>query len=171
MSTLPGMADGPYFVEKFDTFFAEMPVAVETVTFVLEKDGQWKAASYLILPRSGANKEVKSAAVTAAETWLAGIDAGNYSQSWKEAAVFFQAAITEDGWNAALTDVRKPLGDLVSRNLKSAQTTKSLPGAPEGEYVVMQFDTSFAAKKTAVETVTFRREKDALWRAAGYYIK
>jgi hypothetical protein len=113
----------------------------------------------------------ETAAVVAAEAWLAGIDAGNFAQSWKDAAALFQAAITEAGWNAAVTGVRKPLGALVSRKLKSAQYTKSLPGAPDGEYVFMQFDTSFAAKKTAVETVTFMLEKDGSWRAAGYFIK
>jgi hypothetical protein len=35
----------------------------------------------------------------------------------------------------------------------------------------MQFDTSFANKKSAVETVTFMQEKDGNWKAAGYYIK
>jgi len=37
--------------------------------------------------------------------------------------------------------------------------------------VVMQFDTSFSNKKSAVETVTFVQEKDGKWKAAGYYIK
>lgn len=110
-------------------------------------------------------------AVTAAQTWLAAIDAGNYSQSWKEASPFFKAAVSEQSWNASMESFRKPLGDLVSRKLKSAQSCQSLPGAPDGEYVVMQFDTSFAAKKTAVESVTFSLEKDGLWRAAGYFIK
>lgn len=32
-------------------------------------------------------------------------------------------------------------------------------------------DTSFENKKSAVELVTFVREKDGYWRAAGYYIK
>jgi len=175
MTASPGMADGPYFVAKFDTSFAAMPAAVETVTFVREKDGRWKAAAYLILPGSDAKKEpatpAEKEAVAAAEAWLAGIDAGGYPQSWKDAASTFQAAITGAGWDAALAGVRKPLGALVSRKLKSARYTRSLPGAPDGEYVFMQFDTSFAAKKSAVETVTFMREKDGSWRAAGYYIK
>jgi serine/threonine protein kinase len=175
VSALPGMADGPYFVAKFDTSFAQMQAAVETVTFVLEKDGQWKAAAYHILPAEGATKEPalpsETAAVSAAETWLAGIDAGSYSQSWKDAAAFFKKAITEAGWSAAVTGVRQPLGALVSRKLKSAQYTRSLPGAPDGEYVFMQFDTSFAAKIAAVETVTFMKEPDGTWKAAGYLIK
>ena len=66
---------------------------------------------------------------------------------------------------------RKPLGNLVSRKLKSAQPATSLPGAPDGQYVVMQFETSFADKKSAVETVTFALEKDGRWRSTGYFIK
>ena len=71
----------------------------------------------------------------------------------------------------ALTGTRKPLGSLVSRKLSNERSTKSLPGAPDGNYVVMQFDTSFSNKKSAVETVTFVQEKDGKWKAAGYYIK
>jgi len=103
--------------------------------------------------------DVSKAAVSAAEKWLAAIDAGNYSLTWKDASAFFQAAVTEQAWNTSMENFRKPLGDLVSRKLKSAQQATSLPGAPDGEYVVMQFDTLFAAQKTAVETVTFTHEK------------
>jgi hypothetical protein len=46
-----------------------------------------------------------------------------------------------------------------------------LPGAPDGQYVVMQFETSFANKKSAIETVTFMLEKDGQWKSAGYFIK
>ena len=35
-----------------------------------------------------------------------------------------------------------------------------LPGAPDGQYLVLQFNTSFAEKKAAVETVTVGLEKD-----------
>jgi hypothetical protein len=66
---------------------------------------------------------------------------------------------------------RKPLGDLASRTLKSAQAMTKLPGAPDGQYVVMQFETSFANKKSAIETVTFMLEKDGQWKSAGYFIK
>jgi hypothetical protein len=62
------------------------------------------------------------------------------------------------------------LGKLVSRAVISAQTTTNLPGAPDGQYVVMQFNTSFTNKQSAVETVTFMLEKDGKWKAAGYYI-
>jgi hypothetical protein len=35
----------------------------------------------------------------------------------------------------------------------------------------MQFDSSFANKKTAIETVTFVLEADGQWKSTGYFIK
>ena len=67
--------------------------------------------------------------------------------------------------------VRTPLGKLVSRKVKSASYKTSLPGAPDGEYVVIEFETSFLNKKTAVETVTPMMDNDGNWRVSGYYIK
>ncbi len=106
-----------------------------------------------------------------AEAWLSQIDAGNYSKSWKEASEYFRGAVSEKGWVDALAGSRKPLGKLISRRLAKTQNAQSLPGAPDGHYVVIQFDTSFSNKKSAVETVTFMRERDGKWKAAGYYIQ
>jgi Protein of unknown function (DUF4019) len=118
-----------------------------------------------------ADEASEKAATAAAQAWLARIDSGGYATSWKEAFGYLRGASTEKGWVDALNGVRKPLGNLVSRKLAKSQNAQSLPGAPDGNYVVMQFDTSFANKKSAVETVTFIEEKDGKWKAAGYYIK
>jgi len=128
-------------------------------------DGTPKAVSPDSNPKAGSQK----AATVAAQTWLATVDDGQYAQSWDQASELFRKAITQDKWVSALESVRKPLGKLVSRAVISAQTT-NLPGAPDGQYVVMQFNASFANKKSAVETVTFMQEKDGKWKAAGYYI-
>jgi Protein of unknown function (DUF4019) len=63
------------------------------------------------------------------------------------------------------------MGQRLSRQLKQVQHTQTMPGAPDGDYVIMQFDTRFANKQAAVETVTFLQEKKGEWKAAGYYIK
>ena len=106
-----------------------------------------------------------------AQQWLALIDAGKFGESWETAAPYFKAAVFRNLWEYSMDTLRKPLGDLVSRKLKSATYTKSLPGAPDGEYVVLQFDTSFANKKEAVETLTPMLDKDGKWKVSGYYIK
>jgi hypothetical protein len=46
-----------------------------------------------------------------------------------------------------------------------------MPGAPDGEYYVIQYDTSFEKKKSAVETITPMVDKEGKWRVSGYYIR
>jgi hypothetical protein len=46
-----------------------------------------------------------------------------------------------------------------------------MPGAPDGEYVVVQFDTTFENKQTALESVVMMKQSDGSWRVAGYRIK
>jgi hypothetical protein len=106
-----------------------------------------------------------------AEQWLALVDAGNYAESWKTAAGYFQGAVSQEQWEHSLDAVRKPLGALISRKLKNAKYTKSVPGAPDAEYVILQFTTSFTNKKEAVETVTPMLDKCGTWKISGYYIK
>jgi len=110
-------------------------------------------------------------AQTSAQSWLALTDSGKYAESWQAGSALFKAAITQSKWADALTANRTPLGKVLSRKLKSATYTKTLPGAPDGEYVVIQYDTSFENKKEAVETITPMLDKDGKWRVSGYYIK
>jgi hypothetical protein len=111
-----------------------------------------------------------SPSVAAAQKWLALSDAGNFSENWRQASGLFRQAVTEATWNDQMNTFRKPLGDLISRQLISSQAATEMPGAPDGHYVVMQFQTSFAEKKSAVETVTFMLE-DGQWKSGGYFIK
>ena len=66
---------------------------------------------------------------------------------------------------------RDPFGKLTSRKFKSASYTKTLPGAPDGEYVVIQYESSFENKQSSAETITPMLDKDGRWRISGYYIK
>jgi hypothetical protein len=106
-----------------------------------------------------------------AEAWLALADAGKYAETWDEASQIFKSSVTKDAWLSALKGVRTPLGAVQARTLRSATYTTTLPGAPDGQYVVIQFDTSFQNKKSAVETITPMLDKDGKWRVSGYYIK
>ncbi len=118
---------------------------------------------------SDAGKE--AAAISAAEKWLATVDAGEYSSSWKEAAELFRNAVKPEQWEQSMQAARKPLGKLILRKVQTKIYKTALPGAPDGEYVVIQFETSFENKKTAIETVTPMMDKDGKWRVSGYYIK
>jgi hypothetical protein len=113
----------------------------------------------------------EDAAQAAAESWLKVVDAGDYAASWDQAAALFKGAVTKEQWTQAATGVRGPLGKLVTRKVKSREHKTSLPGAPDGKYVVVQFDTKFANKAAAVETVTPMLDPDGKWRVSGYFIR
>ena len=115
--------------------------------------------------------EIPEAAEKATLSWLSLTDRGRYEESWNNSASLFRAAITAADWERSLTSVRSPLGQLSSRELASATFASTLPGAPDGEYVVFQFSASFENKASAIETVTAMKDDDETWRVAGYYIK
>jgi beta-lactamase regulating signal transducer with metallopeptidase domain len=110
-------------------------------------------------------------AVHAAMAWLKNVDKKQYDISWSQSADYFRQAVSREQWGESMKSVREPLGKLVSRKIISKEYKTSLPGAPDGEYVVIQFQTSFENKKEAVETVTPMKDKDGVWRVSGYYIK
>jgi hypothetical protein len=124
----------------------------------------------LVVPVA-AQEAKEAAAEKSANAWLALVDEGDYEESWDDAAQFFKNAITKEKWAATVRGVRGPLGKLVSRKVKSRQYAETLPGAPDGEYVVIQYQTSFANKKSAIETVTPMLDPDGAWRVSGYFIR
>jgi len=117
-----------------------------------------------------ADSAMEKAAISEALKWLNEVDEGKYEESWNDAAEYFKKAVKKEQWVQCLQAVRKPLGNLVSRELKNSTYRTSLPGAPDGQYVVILFQTSFENKKSAIETVTPMMDKDGNWRVSGYYI-
>ncbi len=115
-------------------------------------------------------KEKESAAEAVALHWLQIVDAGNYGQAWEEAAPLLRDAISRDNWRRTMLNFRRSLGTVSSRTFKSVEYKTQLPGVPDGEYVLIQYDTSFENKKSSVETVTPMRDKDGKWKVSGYFI-
>ena len=136
-----------------------LPTWTDTIKNVLEQDSTQD------------NNEVKAAAIQAAESWLQLVDEDAYQQSWSEAAEFFRKNVSQEQWRNALEGARKPLGKMLSRKVKASIYTTEAPGAPDGQYVIIQFDTSFENKASAVETVTPMMDSDGQWRVSGYYIR
>jgi len=115
--------------------------------------------------------DAEKLALAAAESWLSLVDQGKYAESWDAAAEYLKNAVSKDDFVKSLNAARKPLGKLKSREVKSKEYRTSLPGAPDGEYVVIQFKTSMENKKSAIETVTPMLDKDGNWKVSGYYIR
>ena len=118
-----------------------------------------------------ANEIAEQAAVEAAEKWLALIDKNDTAESWNQAASVFKNAVTVEQWKESLDAAHSPIGKAISRQLKSKKYATELPGAPDGEYVVIEFETTFENKKNAVETVVPMKDADGEWRVSGYFVR
>lgn len=117
------------------------------------------------------NETAEQAAVEAAEKWLALIDKDEESESWNQAASMFKTALTAEDWKKALDSAHSPIGKAVSRKLKSKTYATELPGAPDGEYVIIEYETQFEKKRNGTETVVPLKDTDGEWRVSGYFIK
>jgi uncharacterized protein YdhG (YjbR/CyaY superfamily) len=94
-----------------------------------------------------------------------------YETSWDQAAALFKKSITKDQWKQAAAAAREPLGALTSRKVKSREYTEKIPGAPDGKYVILQYDSVFEKKASAIETVVAMVDPDGAWRTSGYFIR
>lgn len=111
------------------------------------------------------------AATQAAEAWLEIMDAAEYGKSWDVAASFFKTAVTKAQWEAAVVQARGPFEPMGGRQFLGAQYVTKLPGAPKGEYVVMQYEIRASDNTKLVETVTQMIDTDGEWRLAGYFVR
>ncbi len=110
-------------------------------------------------------------AEAAAKSWLALADAGKTGETFDQASSLFKAHAKKADWETQLKTVRAQFGAVKGRKLQSALFATSLPGAPDGQYVVIAFATQFENKANATETVTPMLDKDGTWRVSGYYIR
>ncbi|HEV7158618.1 MAG TPA: DUF4019 domain-containing protein [Caulobacteraceae bacterium] len=106
----------------------------------------------------------------AATAWAKLVDQGRYGESWRQAGALFRNGVTKAGWAQMVGRVRQPLGVVVSRRLTSQARSRSLPGAPDGDYDTLHFATVFTHKSSAVETIVLAREPSG-WRVDGYFIR
>ena len=83
----------------------------------------------------------------------------------------FKSKVAREQWVSAVRSVRGPLGAIQSRSFLAAVYKTEVSGAPDGEYVIIQYRASFEKKGEAVETITPMMEKDGVWRVSGYFIQ
>jgi hypothetical protein len=108
-------------------------------------------------------------ASTSGQKWLALLDDQKYEESWKQAGTMFRGEVTQEQWIASLQRFRDPLGSMISRASSRIDFAKTLRGAPDGDYAIIHFTTSFKNKSDVTERLTLVKE-DGKWQVAAYAI-
>lgn len=142
-------------------------IAAAVVTMALEGGAAGSAQS-----TGGVVSVAPSASLSAgsAREWLGLVDTHQWARSWDTAGGEFKSHISSPDWELKVRPVRVPLGAVSARALASVAKETALPGAPPGQYEILQFATSFANKPNSVETVTLVHEPEG-WKVIGYFIK
>lgn len=107
----------------------------------------------------------------AAVAWLDLLDSGQYAASWDQAAPQLQRTVPRPAWEAQVRAQRAPLGPIVARRLKWANYTETLPELPVGQYVILEYETRFANRVSAAETVTPVKDAHGTWKVGAYSIR
>ncbi len=143
-------------------------IAAVAITMASHGDGARPAATPIAVSASASSSD--QAGTDSAKAWAELLDGRRWAESWKSSGSLFQAQLTEAGWTATIQPLRQQLGPVSARSFKSVSSAASLPGAPDGEYKIVQFATVFANKPDAVETVVLVHEGSA-WKVDGYFIR
>ena len=109
--------------------------------------------------------------IEAAMKWLALLDAGKAGAAWDVASKQLQSKVTRNKFIAEMRDVRKPLGKLASRTAVKFARAHDLPGAPTGDYTLIEFEAKYANGKKLAEQVVWVIEAGDIWRIAGYFYR
>jgi hypothetical protein len=111
-------------------------------------------------------------ASAAADAWLAKVDAGEVEASWEATSSLFRRLVDVAQWRESFDRVRSVFGRTLHREQSDARFTTSVPGAPDGEYVIMEYAAELERKKEAVETVVaMRDDEDGAWKVGGYFVR
>jgi len=111
------------------------------------------------------------AASAEAEAWLALLDGGRFEESWAEAAPFLQERAPRGTWMQSGESMKASLGKRLARKQVALLETANIPSGPTGRYVVVEYQSKFARKPVAFESVTEMLCDDGKWRVAGYAVR
>lgn len=131
------------------------------------------AALFMILiplyNQSPDSEKVEPAKPAAVE-FLGLIDGGKYAESWESSASLMQDKVTKNDWVEKLNKARNLSGELLQRVQKSASYATEVKDSPEGEYIMLIYESDFQRAEDVSEYVTVMLEGDE-WKVAGYFMQ
>ncbi len=106
----------------------------------------------------------------AAAVFLDRVDAEEYGDSWDLLADLAQEKISREKWTEQLAEARERSGTLVEREQEDASFSTEAKDSPEGEYILLSYDSRFEKAADVTEYVTVMLT-DQGWKVAGYFMQ
>ncbi len=109
-------------------------------------------------------------AITTAENFVIKIDSEQYKEAYSKASPLLRSLSTEEEWIKQIKPIRTILGPVSHRSIKAIKKTEAYPGLPDGQYVLVYFETEMKNKGKAAEIVLIVKTDNA-WQPCSYLIK
>lgn len=106
-----------------------------------------------------------------AHNWMDTIDKGDAESSWNEMSSIFTQQLSAEDWKLSIQGMQMYFGKVGQRKIKSSNYKTSSYGAPNGDYVDVEFSTDYANAAGRKEVVTMVRDQDGQWKVAGFSIE
>ena len=107
----------------------------------------------------------------AAEEFIGLIDEGRYYVALDKVLLRFPSDLTiRRRIGALIEDRRKPFGMVFERKYYGVTYRTTVPGMPDGKYLIMGYKTKFENKEYAFERVTLKYENNN-WKVIDYAIR
>lgn len=131
------------------------------------------AAAMIIIPLVSEKPDPQKAskAKAAAEEFLDLVDQGQYQESWQVAAAPLREKVSLEEWVRHLEKARVRSGGLVERRQDDIAFSTMAKDSPEGEYIVLKYESRFEAGGQLEETITVMLDQNGNWRVAGYFMQ
>lgn len=128
------------------------------------------AVAVLLAANVQASDDRTRAAIDAATSWLALVEAGKAEESYAAAGADFRSTVSAADWARVVESRREELGPVRVRKATKVNYFPAPEGATSGDWVMIRFVTGFERRDQVSETVTVISYPGA-WGISGYYIR
>lgn len=119
-------------------------------------------------PLRAEDGEQNAPAAAAATRFVSLLDAGTCAAAWQEFTPFAQILKSEAQWQRLHQALRLAYGPVEKRILRGVTLQTRYAMLPDGQYAIVQFDTVFRNKRSAVETIVLVQNQDKSWQVQDY---
>lgn len=101
------------------------------------------------------------------------VDQNQAGTLWDGASPVMRQSVTRDNFARTVQAARQPLGAVAARSWTGITRQQVGAGAqlPPGNYLNIEFFTTFAGGKNMRELISLRFEEDKVWRFTGYVLR
>ena len=124
----------------------------------------------LLSGRASADEAREKQLAATAGSFIALLDSGKAADAWQQLTPLAQTIKSDSHWQRLQQALRSAYGPLEKRTLRGVTLQNRYVMLPDGNYAIVQFDTVFRNKRTAVETVVLALGADDNWRVHDYII-